>query len=242
MTSKPPFTSVWARRPDPKRPSRDQPALSRDQIVRAAIELLDAEGMEALSMRKLGARLGAGATSLYWHVTSKDQLLELVLDEVYGEPGLHDPARSGWREAVSAFAHGLRQAILKHPWSVALIGTMPSIGPNAMAVSAMLMKAFQLAGFKDGLVRDYAMGAVMSYTLGATIPEASWMNSIGEVETQEWMDSMHPQIEVAAADYPEMLARFEKYEKIDINVARELSFEFGLLALLDGLEGRIAQQ
>jgi len=72
-----PIPSVWTR-------DREQPALSRAAIVREAIAMLDAEGTEALSMRKLGARLNAGATSLYRHVASKDELMELALDEVAG--------------------------------------------------------------------------------------------------------------------------------------------------------------
>ncbi|MBO0515534.1 TetR/AcrR family transcriptional regulator, partial [Streptomyces beijiangensis] len=74
--------SVWTR---PQRRVREQPALSRDQIVTEALALLDDAGIEALSMRKLGTRLNAGATSLYTHVANKDELIELVVDLVYGE-------------------------------------------------------------------------------------------------------------------------------------------------------------
>ena len=74
------FSSVWTRPPRPAKTS----GLGRDQIVAAVVELLDAEGLDALSMRKLGAKLNAGATSLYWYVANKDELLELALDEVWG--------------------------------------------------------------------------------------------------------------------------------------------------------------
>src|SRR6478672_5502572 len=92
----PPLTSVWTR---PQRRQKEQ--LTRERIVAEAIRLLDEEGLEALSMRSLGQRLGAGATSLYRHVASKDELIELVADEVYGEmevPTISDPAE--WRQAV----------------------------------------------------------------------------------------------------------------------------------------------
>ncbi len=89
------FTSVWTRETKPR---RAQQGLSREQIVRATVELLDAEGMEALSMRKLGAKLGAGATSLYWHVANKNELLELAMDEVFG--AVRIPASESWREVV----------------------------------------------------------------------------------------------------------------------------------------------
>src|SRR2546430_5205376 len=90
------------------RPNRrqEQPALTREQIVTEAVRLLHADGLEALSMRKLGTRLGAGATSLYWHVGSKEQLLELAADAVYAEvevATVAHPARR--RDAAASTAH-----------------------------------------------------------------------------------------------------------------------------------------
>lgn len=242
MAIKPGFTSVWAREPAPKR-AREQPALSRDQIVRAALELLDAEGLDALSMRRLGARLGSGATSIYWHVANKDELLELVLDEVYGEAQVPAAEEIGWRDAASVFAYGLRQAMLKHPWSITIIGSMPSLGPNALASADRVSKAFQLSGFA-GAFLNYAVAAVVSYTLGATMPEATWLNTVGgsEADMEEWLRRMRPQMKIAAADFPEMLAQFEDGPRFDLNSARALSFDFGLVALLDGLEARLAQR
>src|ERR1700751_10318 len=87
--------SVWTRQREP-----EQPALSRAAIVREAIAMLDAEGTEALSMRKLGARLNAGAPSLYRHVASKDELMELALDEVAAEIAVPAIEGQGWRAAA----------------------------------------------------------------------------------------------------------------------------------------------
>src|SRR5256885_1864718 len=118
VPSAPALTSVWTR---PKRPQKEQ--LSRERIVAEAIALLDEEGMEALSMRSLGQRLGAGATSLYRHVANKDELIELVVDEVYGEldvPEITDPA--GWRLALHVTAHSLRQTGLRHMWLMNVLG------------------------------------------------------------------------------------------------------------------------
>src|ERR1700755_2749711 len=92
----------------PPRTPSGQPTLSRDQIVKAAIELLDAEGPSGLSMRKLGTRLGAGATSMYWHVANKDELLELAVDEVMSEVYVPEPGDAPWRISVSVLANGLR--------------------------------------------------------------------------------------------------------------------------------------
>ncbi|GII78175.1 TetR family transcriptional regulator [Sphaerisporangium rufum] len=240
MPPKPRFQSVWTREPAPAKRVRDQPALSRDQIVREAMALLDQEGMDALSMRKLGARLGSGATSLYWHVANKDELLELVLDQVYAEAWTGGLAADGWRDTVAVLAYGLRGAMLKHPWVVTLIGSMPSLGPNAMAAVDTLVRTLSTAGFSPEEL-DYAVAAVMSYTIGATTPEASWINSRGRQEygMDDWVESMKPQVRVAAAAYPELLARFEAHAPDDLDRSRQLSFDFGLMALLDGLDARL---
>ncbi|MDH2425262.1 TetR/AcrR family transcriptional regulator [Sphaerisporangium sp. TRM90804] len=235
------FTTVWAR--EAERPSgRDQPALSRDQIVRAAVELLDAEGLDSLSMRKLAARLGSGATSIYWHVASKDELLELVLDEVYGEVAVPDPAAVGWRDAVAVLAYGLRGALVKHPWAITLVSSRPALGPKSLAANHALLKALELAGFPH-TTGDYAAAAVLAYVLGATTPEVAWLNTIGrsEVATEEWLKAMRPQIEIAAADYPDLVCRLTDLQDGDVMAMRHLSFDFGLVALLDGLEARLRQ-
>ncbi|MEU9887311.1 TetR/AcrR family transcriptional regulator C-terminal domain-containing protein [Sphaerisporangium sp. NPDC051011] len=240
MANKPPFTSVWARETPPRR-GRDQPALSRGQIVRAALEILDAEGMEALSMRKLGAKLGAGATSLYWHVANKDELLELCLDEVLAEARVPGPqGERSWRDAAAVFAYGMRQTMLRHPWVAPLLGVLPSFGPNALAVTAALTVAFERAGF-TGRILHYATGAVVSYTLGATTPEVSWLNMVAgsDVSADERLDTLRKQVEVAAADYPDLLARHRAQDYSDMGITKSLTFDFGLVALLDGLEVRL---
>ncbi|MEU7916008.1 TetR/AcrR family transcriptional regulator C-terminal domain-containing protein [Microbispora bryophytorum] len=235
MSAKP-FSSVWTRE---RRGGREQ-GLSRDQIVRAAVELLDAEGLDALSMRKLGARLGAGATSLYWHVANKDELIELVMDEVYATVVLPEPA--DWREAARVFAYGMRHAVFEHPWSASLIGVVPALGPNALTTSDRLMGAFVRAGF-EGIDVDYAMTAVVSYTLGATIPEVAFLSSLkatGKSMT-ELQATVDPIVMKMAADRPNLLERYRSYadEGFDPLVARRLAFEFGLTALLDGLGTRL---
>ncbi|WP_169953645.1 TetR/AcrR family transcriptional regulator C-terminal domain-containing protein [Microbispora sp. H11081] len=231
-----PFSSVWTRE---RKGTREQ-GLSRDQIVRAALELLDAEGLDALSMRKLGARLGAGATSLYWHVANKDELIELVMDEVYAAVVL--PEAADWRETARVFAYGMRHAVFEHPWSASLIGVVPALGPNALTASDRLMGAFARAGF-EGIDVDYAMTAVVSYTLGATIPEVAFLTVL-EATGQSLADlqsAVEPIVMKAMADRPNLLKRYESYasEGVDPLVARRLAFEFGLTALLDGLGTRL---
>ncbi|MEV4458808.1 TetR/AcrR family transcriptional regulator C-terminal domain-containing protein [Microbispora sp. NPDC049633] len=235
MSAKP-FSSVWTRE---RKGAREQ-GLSRDQIVRAAVELLDAEGLDALSMRKLGARLGAGATSLYWHVANKDELLELAMDEVYGMVSVPDDA--GWRQAATAFAYGLRGAILEHPWSASLIGALPALGPNALAAADNLMAAFAEAGF-GGMDGDYAVAAVVAFTLGATVPEVAWSRAAVEAGTDhlEMQQAIAPVLEKLASERPRLRERYQTYvgKSFDPAIARRLSFDFGLTALLDGLGMRL---
>jgi AcrR family transcriptional regulator len=98
MTTKPDIPPPpWQRLPDRSSRRRREP-ISREAIVKAAIDLLDREGLPALSMRRLGDELGAGAASLYWHVGSKDGLLDLVLDEIIGEQQVPDPDPARWQE------------------------------------------------------------------------------------------------------------------------------------------------
>src|SRR4051794_21832774 len=139
---KPP-ESVWVR---PRRAKRDQPTLTRDQIVDAALQLLDAEGLDGLSMRRLGTRLNSGATSVYWHVANKDELLELALDRVMGEVRVPGPDAGAWRAAVEGYARGLRAMIHRHPWTVPLFGAQPMIGPNATRVLDEVIAAFDGTG------------------------------------------------------------------------------------------------
>ena len=105
--SEPSYPSVWLR---PRREPRS--ALTRDRIVAEALRLLDAEGAEALSMRKLAAALGVGTTSLYWHVANRDELIELVVNEINAE--VEVPAAGevpDWREATRRYARSVRSGI-----------------------------------------------------------------------------------------------------------------------------------
>lgn len=233
MTSKQ-FSSVWVR--EPRQSKAQGHGLTRDQIVRAALELLDAEGLEALSMRKLGAKLGAGATSLYWHVANKDELLELAYDEIWGDMPVPDPDTAGWKDTASAFAHGMRQAILSHPWAAGLIGRMPAIGPNSLRAGDRLRRALVLAGFR-GMDQDYAGSAITAYVIGTTIPEVAWrsMSQAAGYDTE----SIREIVKMAAADYPDLVARTEHLAGLDERAVREVNFDFGLLCVLDGLERRL---
>ncbi|MCM6772347.1 TetR/AcrR family transcriptional regulator [Nocardia sp. CDC159] len=229
-----PFSSVWLR--PPRQPKTS--GLRREQIVAAAVELLDAEGLDALSMRKLGARLGAGATSLYWYVANKDELLELALDQAWGEVELPDPERMSWREASSRVVYSLRATMRAHPWMAGLIGRLPSVGPNAFALTDAMRRMFVAAGFVDMDVY-YANSTLISFVFGQVIPEVAMTQSMGRVEDYD-IDGMRSAMnQLAGQQYPEIVADYESVGPQDVTTARAVAFDFGLLCVLDGLQARL---
>ncbi|WP_067463188.1 TetR/AcrR family transcriptional regulator [Nocardia amamiensis] len=231
---KQPVGSVWTR---PRR-GREQPALTREQIVAEAVALLDAEGMEALSMRQLGARLNAGATSLYRHVTNRDELIELVVDEVYGEisvPEIGDPAQ--WRTATQECAMILRAMILRHPWMASTLGQvgLSYLGPNVMRLNDRMVGLFEAGGFPVDEASD-GIGTVISYVVGMGIAEAAYLTLLvrsGKTE-QEWLAELRPAAEEAAREFP----RVQEDWNQDPEQRRERKFRYGLDRVLDGLDGR----
>lgn len=233
----PDFTdSVWTR---PARTRTGQPTLSREQIVRSAIELLDTEGATGLSMRRLGARLGSGATSLYWHVATKDDLLELAVDEVMGEIYVPEAGDAPWRVGVSVMADGTRAMLLRHPWVIGLLGTRPTIGPNVLRMSDRIVALFSAAGFSGPDV-SYAYSLVNSHVIGAATIEAAAAAAVRRSgqPAAELRASMQPYMDRVAGE----LKAYDRWRQED-GVAEMhpedtfgQSFAFGLDRILDGLE------
>ncbi|MEV4225263.1 TetR/AcrR family transcriptional regulator C-terminal domain-containing protein [Nonomuraea sp. NPDC049725] len=226
------FSTVWLREARPAKST----GRSRDEIVHAAVELLDADGLDGLSMRRLGAKLSAGATSIYWYVANKEELLELVYDEIWGELRLPEPTAETWRVTASAFAHDMRRVILRHPWSASLIGRLPALGPNALGAADTLRRSFHLAGF-EGLEIDYANTTLTSYVFGITIPEVAWAQKVAETAYPD--ESIRETVALLAADYPDLASRMNEVHNSDVDSVREIAFSFGLDAVLDGLSARL---
>jgi len=160
----------WQRLPDRQARRRKEP-ISRDAIVAAAIRLLDREGLAALSMRRLAEELGTGAASLYWHVGSKDGLLDLVLDQVIGEQQVPDPDPERWQEQLKDVARAQRRISLRHPYVVRIsIGRIP-MGPNALRYSERVLAILRAGGLPPRLaVQGYLLliAAVNGFTLDET--------------------------------------------------------------------------
>ena len=230
---KPP-ESVWVR---PQRTRREQPTLTRDQIVDAALDLLDAEGLDGLSMRRLGTRLNSGATSVYWHVANKDELLELALDRVMGEVRVPRLDAGGWRAAVAGYARDLRGMIHRHPWTVPLFGARPMIGPNATRVLDEVIGAFDGAGL-TGLDLDNAMSLIADYVIGAAGSEASWQDVHGAATGEDWIQALGPYLAGIEERHPRLAAHIREVWTRETAEVVEQRFDYGLSCVLDGIEAR----
>jgi AcrR family transcriptional regulator len=205
--------------------------LSREAIVAAAIALADREGLEAVSLRNVASALDAGPMRLYGHVESKEALLQLMVDAVYGE--LERPVRGDWREALRGVASGLRTAATRHPWFIGLLGGRPNLGENAFAYLEACLAAVSFANI------DYALEAlrlVRAYAIGAIQTEASDLAS-GQTREQ-WQQASWTRVQalLATGRYPNM-ARVVHEAKHPEN-----ELERGLERVLAGIEAGLGTE
>jgi AcrR family transcriptional regulator len=162
----------WQR--TPRRPSRHRgDPITTDAIVAAALRVLDAEGLDGLSMRRIASELRTGAASLYWHVGSKDGLLDLVFDKVIGELEVPDPEPERWQDQLKEVARGMRATILRHRDIVRIsIGRIP-MGPNALGFSERVLAILRSGGVPDEL-------AVLGQHLLFSVVNGFTMDETGE--------------------------------------------------------------
>lgn len=133
---------------DQRRSARS--ALSREAIVDAALDVLDARGLDGLSMRRVAEELGTGPASLYWHVADKEQLLNVVLDRVIGEIPLPEPDPARWEEQLREFARDGRAVFRRHrDIASATMGRIP-MGPSLLRVVEWQLQLLQGAGVPPG--------------------------------------------------------------------------------------------
>jgi AcrR family transcriptional regulator len=213
--------------------------LTREQIVKAAIDLLDDEGLDGFSMRTLGRRLGSAATAVYWHVGSKDNLVALAADQVWQEITLPDPTETEWRAAAARMATDLHAMLTRHPWVVQVFGSLMVYGPGMARHDDRNLAIYEAAGF-TGTLADQAAAAVLTYVLGNALGPAAQVSltrKLGPDGEDALRDSMTKAKEVAA-EFPRLRARLHTAAAAEYAAGPENSFEFGLQTLLDGLDGR----
>lgn len=160
------------KRPPVQEPA-GQPSLSREAIVASAVDLLDAQGIDGLTMRRLADRLGSGVMSLYWHVDSKEDVFDLALDSVLEYRELSQMGASqDWRAEVVRVLEDWRASMLRHPWSASLLPRR-ALGPNILSRLELLSKALSRAGVADADL-NVAIWSLWNYVMGATVTRASF--------------------------------------------------------------------
>jgi AcrR family transcriptional regulator len=232
---------VWIR----DRPATRRPRFNRDDIADAALRVVDAEGIDALSMRRLAAELGAGTMTLYHYVKTKDELFALLVDRVMSELILADDEfpTEDWRAAMTAIARRTREVMSRHPW-VFDIAVDPAVGPNGVRHFDQSLQA--LAGLDLDLgQRMDILFAVDEYTFGHCLHGRT--DPAQEAGDETWEAMSRYVVELASAlNLPAVSALIDEYgveqlwQAMRDYEADENRFQRNLDRLLDGIERDLA--
>ena len=217
--------------PKTKPATKPRSPLSRERVLLAAVALADEHGIASLSMRRLGDVLGVEAMSLYNHVANKDELLDGMVDLVFGEIDL-PVGGADWKTAMRERAQSARQALGRHPWVIVLMSTRTSPGPATLRHHDAVIGTLRAAGFSVALTA-HAFSALDSYIYGFALQEATLPLGDTEEETAEVAQMMMAQ--VPAEEYPH-LTEFTVEHILQPGYDYGDEFGFGLDLILDGLE------
>lgn len=228
---------LWRRQ---ERPSRGpKPSLTVDRIARAGIELADAEGLAALSMRRVAKHLGVGTMSLYRYVPGKAELVDVMLDLVYADEAkrVKNPG-TNWREGLTEIARANRELCLRHKWLVQVSQARPMLGPNALASFEHSLSV--LAG--TGLTPSEKLNVIVvvdGYVIGATrneIESSQAAERTGITDEQFWAAHEPFMVEMmSTGDYPNI----SDLPETVFGESSDTAFDFGLERILDGIEALI---
>ncbi|MGW1722714.1 TetR/AcrR family transcriptional regulator [Streptomyces sp. NPDC002306] len=223
--------------------------LDRDRITEATVRLLDAEGLAGFSMRRLAAELNVTAMSVYWYVDTKDDLLELALDQAFGELRLPGPDAgdaadgAGWREQLRTLATEYRALLVRHPWLSPLAGRYLNIGPNSLAFSRLVQHVIRRTGLPAHGVTG-AISAVLQFVYGYGTIEGHFLARVADTGMSP--DDYFQQALSAVNESPGAAEVFQ--ESKDIMAARggdtvgemmDRDFTFALDLLVAGIEAMV---
>jgi AcrR family transcriptional regulator len=198
--------------------------LSRSAVIAAALGVADAEGLEAVSIRRVAAELGVRPMSLYTHIASKDDLVALMLHEMSGELLVPEPQSEDWREALRQIARQAYAAYVQHPWALQAFGRGTRVGPNMLRraeQSAVAVASLDLSP-ADAWI---ALSIVHEWTIGHALHVVT-LREDAELEGQ-----------LSGAD-PAEFPRMSKVFGIGREQSRDAIFDVALEAVLDGIERR----
>ncbi|UZJ31525.1 TetR/AcrR family transcriptional regulator C-terminal domain-containing protein [Streptomyces endophytica] len=237
---RPPQRAARGPAPRERRP-RDADGLSQERIVRAGIKVADAEGLRALSMRRVAAEFGVSSMALYRHVAGKDELELLMADAVFAEVELPDPAPDGWRDRMEAGARLQWTLYRRHPWLAKYLSvTRPQPMPQAMALIEWTVGQVEGAAPVTLLHMAVTLLGFVMFTAAGFEDDLEAEQETG-MNQDQWMAAMEPEFEgiFTSGAYPMYAAMSDSPEG---SFSLETLFEFGLARLLDGMavlvEGR----
>jgi AcrR family transcriptional regulator len=222
--------SLWFNAPMNNQHRR--PQLTRERVVAEALAVIAHDGVQALTMRTLAARLGVVPGALYHHVGNKEQLQDLLLDGVLAEVDGHLDPSLAWTEQLKILAHRLRQVLEAHPGVAAILKTRDPLGPHSLALAEAFLLPLQAAGFADreaglafSLLVDYTVGFAVS-SPRTSVNEQRVRDAAIRTQLHEFFRSLPPD------RFPALVALGE-HVWVD---NREERFTAGLDVLVDGLE------
>jgi len=216
-----------ARRTDAK--AEPRVPLSRQRALQVAVALADTGGIGSLTMRRLAQALGVEAMSLYHHVANKDDILDGMVDIVFGEIAL-PPATTDWKTAMQRRAHSARTALARHPWAISLMESRATPGPATLRHHDAVIGCLRHAGFSIEMTA-HAYSVLDSYIYGFAHQEMNLPFDTAE-ETKEVADAILHQF--PAGEYPHLVELATEHV-LQPGYDHGDEFEFGLDLILDGL-------
>ncbi len=220
--------SVWNR--PAAAPGRGTAAFSREEITRAAVALADSSGLEAVSMRRIAEKIGSAPTSIYWYVSDKSELYELMVDAVLGEIDLPPRLAGGWRADLTTVAWASLATFRRHLW-FSQLGIHPVPGPGTLAYAAIVLQSLGDCGLDDATAVN-VMAALNNYIVGFIQRERAWQGLLDR-------DAAPGRWEQAAAANGAGRPAGDPASSHDLSARLKLagdeSFAFGLKCFLDGI-------
>jgi AcrR family transcriptional regulator len=223
--------SVWHRPTPAPSKSASNPAISREEITRAAIELADSHGLEAVSMRRIADRIGCAPTSIYWYVSDKSELYELMFDAVLGEVELPNWSASGWRADLASVAWATLVTARRHRWWFSQVSIQPVPGPNTLRYAAVILPILAKSGI-DEVTGTKVLATLHNYIVGFVQREATWRELATRSEANGIAEAGGANGTGQQAGDPLMSAQWVSAR---LGLAGDEGFEFGLERFLDGI-------
>jgi AcrR family transcriptional regulator len=221
-----PESSIWLR---PERAARGPaPEFSRAALARAAVEIADVSGLEAVTMRRVATALGTAPASLYRYVATRGELVELMIDRVVGE-GSYDALGGDWRADLVATARKSRTQLLNHPWMIEAQGSGSHVGPGAAAYLEHGLAALHQVR-RPGWEKLEALAilsGVVRMLVGAEIAETSGVTGVSGTQAAAGAYLAHV---VARGEHPHLAAALGDRRTVDDDL-----FERVVVRILDGL-------